>query len=75
MDLYSTAVSIKDFILKDLNRTYDDSGDFAFSYSPIDKTQVYNASLLGAKILSRIYSYTNEEELVECAKKGCFFLL
>lgn len=64
------AISSKNFIIKDLNRTYSDNGNFAFSYSPEDKTSVFNASLLGAKLLSRIYSYTKEEELIALAKKA-----
>ena len=63
------AISSKDFIIKDLNRTYDIDGNFAFSYSPLDKTSVFNASLLGARLLSRIHTYTNENELLVLAKK------
>lgn len=63
------AISCCDFILKDLNRTYDKDGDFCFSYSPLDKTIVYNASLLGSRLLSRIYALTGKEVYkVEAAK-------
>ena len=65
-----TAINAKDFILKDLNRTYDEDGDFSFSYSPRDKTQVFNASLLGSRLLSRIYSYIKEPLLAEEAKRS-----
>ncbi len=68
--LLDTALSIKYFILRDLNRTYDKNNNFCFSYSPLDKTQVYNASLLGSRMLSRIYHYTKEEEVIVCAKKS-----
>lgn len=68
-----TACNARNFILKDLNRTYDDAGDFAFSYSPTDKTQIFNASLLGTRLLSRIYSYTKESELIEAAQKSAAF--
>lgn len=61
--LLSIAKSACNFILKDLNRTYDDRGDFCFSYSPLDQTQIYNASLLGSKLLLRVYSHTKEEHL------------
>jgi len=72
-DLLETAISIKDFILKDLNRTIDNEGDFAFSYSQLDNTQVFNASLLGSRMLSRIYSYTKDESLLQVAKKSVSF--
>jgi hypothetical protein len=64
------AVSCQHFLLKDLNRTYTANGNFVFSYSPYDKTSVFNASLLGARLLSRIYYYTKEEELSIVAKKA-----
>jgi hypothetical protein len=67
------ARSACDFILKDLNRTYDDKGNFAFSYSPLDKTVVFNASLLGSRLLSRVYSFTHEKELLDPAKRSVVF--
>jgi len=71
--LLEKARSACDFIMKDLNRTYDDSGNFAFSYSPLDKSIVYNASLLGSRLLARVYSFTHEEELRTAAKKSVSF--
>lgn len=71
--LLKTARSVCDFILKDLNRTYDTDGNFAFSYSPGDSTQVFNASLLGVRLLSRVYSYTKEEHLITEAQKAVAF--
>jgi len=63
------AVSSTRFVLQDLNRSYDDKGNFAFSYSPLDQTQVFNASLLGGRLLSRVYKYTGEQLLKEEARK------
>jgi len=57
-----------DFIMKDLNRTSGENGDFAFSYSPLDNSVVFNASLLGARLLSRVYAITKEEQLIKTAK-------
>jgi hypothetical protein len=67
------ARSACDFVLNDLNRTYDQDGDFCFSYSPLDKTQVFNASLLGSRLLSRVYAHTKEEILAEEASKSVSF--
>lgn len=64
------ARSICNFILNDLNRTHDVKGNFCFSYSPVDESQVFNASLLASKLLSRVYSYTNEDLLIKAAKKS-----
>jgi len=61
------ALSSADFVMKDLNRTSKEEG-FIFSYSPFDETCVYNASLLGSKLLARIYSYTEDKTLIEAAR-------
>ncbi|MCA0131303.1 delta-aminolevulinic acid dehydratase [Winogradskyella alexanderae] len=61
-------ISASKFIQADLNRSFDSDGDFTFSYSPLDKTQVYNAGLLGAKQLSMVYSFIKDENLLKIAK-------
>jgi hypothetical protein len=71
--LLNTARSTCDFILKDLNRNYDSEGNFAFSYSGLDKSIVFNASLLGSKLLARVYHYTGESLLKDEAKKSVAF--
>lgn len=69
----STARSCCDFFLNDLNRTYDDEGNFSFSYSPLDKSVVFNASLLGSRLLARVYNATGENTLIEEARKSVAF--
>jgi len=64
------AISTKDFILKDLKRTVGPNGNFVFSYSPYDTSGVFNASLLGARLLARIYAQTSDEELKATAQKA-----
>jgi hypothetical protein len=64
------AFSSARFVLQDLNRSYDEKGNFSFSYSPLDKTQVFNASLLGARLLARVYSFTGEQPLRDEARKA-----
>ena len=71
--LLNTSRSACDFLIKDLNRNYDGNGNFAFSYSPLDKTIVFNASLLGSRLLSRVYSFTHEIELLDNAQKSVTF--
>lgn len=56
------ALSAADFIIKDLHRTPYKEG-FLFSYSPMQgNNTVFNASLLGARLLSFCYHYTQKEE-------------
>lgn len=57
------ALSSEKFILEDLNRISKPDG-FMFSYSPLDKHAVYNATLLGSKTLTKIYKYKNDEKLL-----------
>jgi len=63
------AISSTKFIIEDLNRTQKENG-FIFSYSPYDNTRVYNASLLGSRLLARVYSYTKDKELLRLAKSS-----
>lgn len=63
------ALDTVNFVLKDLSRDYRDDGTFLFSYSVIKgNNTVYNASLLGSKLLSRAYYYTRDESLISVAK-------
>jgi len=71
--ILNMALSIADFILNDLNKTYDKDGNYAFSYSPFDKTKVFNASLLGSRLLSRLFYYSKNETLIKEAKKSVEF--
>ncbi|TDG12878.1 delta-aminolevulinic acid dehydratase [Seongchinamella unica] len=63
------AISSGDFVLKDLNRSAC-KGGFMLSYSPIPGNDtVYNASLLGAKLLSYCYRYTQNVRYKDAASE------
>lgn len=68
------AESSCNFIINDLNTTKEGES-ICFSYTPIDKTQVYNASLLGAYLLARVYSHTKDKYLLEIADKAVNFVI
>ncbi|HET9747134.1 MAG TPA: hypothetical protein VFP97_15570 [Chitinophagaceae bacterium] len=72
--ILETALSAADFVLQDLNRTYDDKGNFSFSYSPLDDTQVFNASLLGVRLLIKAYMYNRNELYRSEARKAVAFV-
>lgn len=63
----AVAKSSADFVVNDLRRIEKPGGLFMFSYSPLDNRAVYNAALLGTKILSLVYSFTHEEHLKNLA--------
>jgi hypothetical protein len=65
----NSALSSCDFIEKDLNRTNKNKG-FIFSYSPLDQMRVYNASLLGSRLLARAYRYSENERLIDLARSS-----
>ena len=65
----NTALSSANFVLNDLNRTPGKKG-FILSYSPLKGNDtVYNASLLGAKLLSICYSYRKDEAYRKVSKE------
>jgi len=72
-NLLKIARSSCDFVLHDLNRSNDKDGNICFSYSPQDSTQIFNASLLASRLLSRVYDYTREEILKDAARKSVAF--
>ncbi|MFN4764637.1 delta-aminolevulinic acid dehydratase [Gillisia sp. Q332] len=65
-----TALSSANFVMKDLNRTAHNNG-FLFSYCPLKgNNTVYNASLLGAKLLSLCYYYSGKDEYRNTAREA-----
>lgn len=73
-ELLEIARSTCNFIMNDLNRSSETETTVCFSYSPVDNTEVYNASLLGGRLLSRTYHYTKEKLLIDTARKTVQFV-
>lgn len=64
------ALSSAQFVLQDLHRTPYKDG-FLFSYSPLKGNDtVFNASLLGSRLLAFCYKYTGNEEYKEMARES-----
>jgi len=69
------ARSCCDFILNDLNR-FSEAGDEAcFSYSPLDHTRVFNASLLAGETLARVGRLCGEARLGDWAKRAARYVV
>jgi hypothetical protein len=62
-----------DFLLVDLHRTPGAGGSFCFSYTPVDRTRVHNANLLGAALLARVARETGEAALRDAALASAHF--
>ena len=66
--------SSANFVMNDLNKFYE--GDaFCYSYSPLDKQKVLNATMKGARLLMQVYSVTNDSKLREEVEKTVRFVL
>lgn len=64
------ALTSADFVMHDLHRTPFANG-FLFSYSPLQGNDtVFNASLLGSKLLSICYKLSGRDELREAARQS-----
>ena len=62
------ALSAAEFVMNDLHRA-ECNGGFLFSYSPLPGNDtVYNASLLGSKLLAYCYHYTGKKEYYDAAR-------
>jgi hypothetical protein len=62
------------FLLNNLNRTYRKEA-LCFSYSPLDRSVIHNANILGAHLLSRVAHLTGEEKLKRFASDAVDFVV
>ena len=62
------ALTSAEFVMKDLHRAAYNGG-FLFSYSPLEGNDtVFNASLLGSKLLAYCYKYTGRQVYFDAAR-------
>jgi hypothetical protein len=64
-----------DFVLGDLKRTLDTNEEVCFSYSPLDSTQIFNASLLAAETLASVGVLTGETEFCDLALRAARYVV
>src|SRR6266516_3557194 len=69
------ARSACDFILRDLNRSDEANDTVCFSYSPLDRTRIFNASLLAAETLAATAALTGEKDLWDVAIRAARYAL
>jgi hypothetical protein len=70
-----TARSACDFILNDLDRSEESEKEICWSYSPLDNTRVFNASLLAAETLACVSALTGEQDLCAWAVRGARYVV
>ena len=69
------ARTICDFILNDLKRTEETSDEVCFSYSPLDRTRVFNASLMAGEVLATVGGLTGEASLCDLAMRAARYVI
>ena len=69
------ARTICDFILSDLNRSEEAADEVCFSYSPLDRTRVFNASLLAGETLAAVGRLTGEASLCDWAMRAARYVI
>ena len=69
-----TADEICEFILNDLNRSFETDDEICFSYTPLDKSVIFNASLLAGETLANTGAILKNELYLETAAKTVRFV-
>ena len=64
-----------DFILNDLKRSEERPDEVCFSYSPLDRTQVFNASLLAGEVLATVGQSLGETSLIDWAQRAALYVV
>ena len=70
-----TANEICSFILTGLNRSVESDDEICFSYTPLDRTRIYNANLLAGECLARVGECTKKSEYLDIAAKTARFVI
>jgi len=71
----NAANEICSFILTGLNRSGETDDEVCFSYTPLDRTEIYNASLLAGECLSRVGALTQNAEYLDIAAKTARYVI
>jgi hypothetical protein len=66
--------SVARFLATRVHRSVESADEVCFSYTPSDKTLIYNSSALAAVFLARIGSLRQDEKYLSLARKAMFFL-
>ncbi len=70
-----SAKEICEFITQDLNRIGETDEEISFSYTPLDKSVIFNASLLAGECLARVGIISNNENYLKLAEKSAIYVI
>jgi hypothetical protein len=74
-EYFVVADEICRFILNGLNRPVETETEVCFSYTPVDRSIIFNASLLAGETLASVGALTANEEYMEMAAKTVNFVI
>jgi hypothetical protein len=63
-----------EFIVEDLNRSDESKDEVCFSYTPLDRTRVFNASLLAGEALATVGALAGDEEWIELGLRAALYV-
>jgi hypothetical protein len=63
-----------EFIIEDLNRSDESKDEVCFSYTPLDRTRVFNASLLAGEALASVGASVGKVEWVEEGLRAALYV-
>lgn len=63
-----------EFIIKDLNRSDESKDEVCFSYTPLDRTRVFNASLLAGEALASVGASVGKNDWVEEGLRAALYV-
>lgn len=69
-----TADNICRFILEDLNRSFESEDEICFSYTPLDRSVIFNASLLAGETLAATGAVLENELYLDIAARTARFV-
>lgn len=70
-----SCASAAEFVLRDLQRTDARDGSFCWGYFPLDRQQVLNATMKGARLCAQVFSFTGNGELRQAAHATVRFVV
>ena len=73
-DALPLCVSAVDFVTKDLNRIAGPDDSFCWSYSPLDRQPVLNATAKGARLCAQVAALADRSELLDTARASLRFV-
>jgi hypothetical protein len=63
------------FVLTELNLVVETDDEICFSYTPLDRSVIYNASLLAGECLVRVGAIAGNDEYLDLATKAARFVI